>query len=109
MAIFRSSEDAPSEPPVDIRVAAVDCFTLQVSWKPPLTEYWKSSDISGYYVGYKKIVRWGSIWNPYLFETVDFIQEQGSKHQLLSKAFDTKQLELFSYDGHCFLLVLYLF
>ena len=37
---IETAEEAPSGPPVDIRVAAVDQHTLRVSWKPPLTEHW---------------------------------------------------------------------
>ena len=33
---IETAEEAPSGPPVDIRVAAVDQHTLRVSWKPPL-------------------------------------------------------------------------
>ena len=34
----------------------------------------------GYYVGYKKTTHGDDI--PYLFETVEFIKEQGHEHQL---------------------------
>ena len=76
---IETAEEAPSGPPVDIRVAAVDQHTLRVSWKPPLTEHW-NGDILGYYVGYKKTVHGDD--KPYLFETVEFIKEQGHEHQL---------------------------
>ena len=76
---IETAEEAPSGPPVDIRVAAVDQHTLRVSWKPPLTEHW-NGDILGYYVGYKKTVHGDD--KPYLFETVEFIKEQGTEHQL---------------------------
>ena len=33
---IETSEESPSGPPVDIRLAAVDQHTLRVSWKPPL-------------------------------------------------------------------------
>ena len=36
--------------------------------------------ILGYYVGYKKTVHGDD--KPYLFETVEFIKEQGHEHQL---------------------------
>ena len=45
---IETAEEAPSGPPVDIRVAAVDQHTLRVSWKPPLTEHW-NGDILGKY------------------------------------------------------------
>ena len=50
---IETQEEAPSGPPVDIRVSPVDQHTLAVNWKPPLTEHW-NGDILGYYVGYKK-------------------------------------------------------
>ncbi len=76
---IETAEEAPSGPPVDIRVSAVDQHTLKVSWKPPLTEHW-NGDILGYYVGYKKTVHGDD--KPYLFETVEFIKEQGHEHRL---------------------------
>ena len=76
---IETAEEAPSGPPVDIRVAAVDQHTLRVSWKPPLTEHW-NGDILGYYVGYKKTIHGDD--KPYLFETVEFIKEKGHEHQL---------------------------
>jgi hypothetical protein len=76
---IETSEEAPSGPPVDIRLAAVDQHTLRVSWKPPLKEHW-NGDIVGYYVGYKRTSQ--SEDKPYLFETVEFIKEQSHEHQL---------------------------
>ena len=76
---IETSEESPSGPPVDIRLAAVDQHTLRVSWKPPLKEHW-NGDIVGYYVGYKKTSI--SEDKPYYFETVEFIKEQGHEHQL---------------------------
>nr|XP_040576477.1 Down syndrome cell adhesion molecule-like protein Dscam2 isoform X20 [Lepeophtheirus salmonis] len=76
---IETAEEAPSGPPVDIRVSAVDQQTLRVSWKPPLTEHW-NGDILGYYVGYKATAN--SEEKPYLFETVEFRKEQGHEHQL---------------------------
>ena len=48
---IETAEEAPSGPPVDIRVAAVDQHTLRVSWKPPLTEHW-NGDILGKFKSY---------------------------------------------------------
>ncbi len=76
---IETSEEAPSGPPVDIRLSAVDQHTLRVAWKPPLKEHW-NGDILGYYVGYKKTSHGEE--KPYLFETVEFIKEQGMEHQL---------------------------
>ena len=68
-------EEAPSGPPVDIRVSPVDQHTLAVNWKPPLRENW-NGDILGYYVGYKKTSHGDD--KPYLFETVEFMRENGN-------------------------------
>ena len=96
---------------MDIRLAAVDQHTLRVSWKPPLTEHWNGDILgennirtlttvasvpkitrtrfitetvfslsSGYYVGYKKTSHGED--RPYLFETVEFMKEDGHEHQL---------------------------
>ena len=61
------------------RLSAVDQHTLRVSWKPPLSEHW-NGDILGYYVGYKRTSDGEE--KPYLFETVEFVREQGHEHQL---------------------------
>ena len=74
-----TSEEAPSGPPVDCRLSAVDQHTLRVEWKPPLKEHW-NGDILGYYVGYKKTSKGDD--KPYLFETVEFIKEHGQQHSL---------------------------
>ncbi len=82
---LETAEEAPSGPPVDIRVSAVDQHTLRVAWKPPLREHW-NGDILGYYVGYKKTSHGEE--KPYYFETVEFIREEaegGAAHQLQVK------------------------
>ena len=55
-----TSEEAPSGPPVDIRLSAADQHTLLVSWKPPLKEHW-NGDILGYYgvcIVFPGSIRW---------------------------------------------------
>ena len=69
--MVETSEEAPSGPPVDVRLSPVDQHTLLVSWKPPLKDHW-NGDILGYYVGYKKTVIGSD--KPYMFETVEFIK-----------------------------------
>ena len=76
-----TAEEKPDGPPVDVRVSAVDQHTLAVSWKPPLREHWNGA-ILGYYVGYKMTIHGDD--KPYLFETVEFIRENGGnlEHKL---------------------------
>ena len=74
-----TSEEAPSGSPLDTRLSAMDQHTLRVDWKPPLKESW-NGDILGYYVGYKKTNKGDD--KPYLFETVEFIKEEGTGHSL---------------------------
>ena len=81
-----TSEEAPSGPPVDVRLSAIDQHTLRVEWKPPLREHW-NGDILGYYVGYKRTNKGDD--KPYLFETVEFIKEQGQMHTLTISNLDT--------------------
>lgn len=82
----KTSEEAPSGPPVDVRLSAIDQHTLRVEWKPPLRENW-NGDILGYYVGYKRTNKGDD--KPYLFETVEFIKEQGQMHTLTISNLDT--------------------
>lgn len=55
-----------------------DQNNLKVTWKPPNREDW-NGDILGYYVGYKVALS----DKPYLYETVEFSQEEGKEHHLL--------------------------
>ena len=57
-----------------------------MEWKPPLTEHW-NGDILGYYVGYKRTNKGDD--KPYLFETVEFIKEQGQMHTLTISNLET--------------------
>lgn len=75
---IETDQEAPSGPPVDIRLSSADQHTLSVRWKPPLKELW-NGDIRGYYVGYKKVT---AVQDPYLFETIEFIKERGNEHSL---------------------------
>ncbi len=92
---LETAEEAPSGPPVDIRVSAVDQHTLRVAWKPPLREHW-NGDILGYYVGYKKTSHGEE--KPYYFETVEFIREEaegGAAHQLQVRMRKTQHIKIF--------------
>ncbi|XP_045126209.1 Down syndrome cell adhesion molecule-like protein Dscam2 isoform X45 [Portunus trituberculatus] len=73
-----TAEEAPSGPPRDLKVTAVDQTSLRVTWKPPLREEW-NGDIQGYQVGY----RLASSNNSYVFETVEFSKEMGKEHHLV--------------------------
>ncbi|KAK8752918.1 hypothetical protein OTU49_008236, partial [Cherax quadricarinatus] len=73
-----TAEEAPSGPPRDLKVEAVDQSSLRVTWKPPLREEW-NGDIQGYQVGY----RLASSNNSYVYETVEFSKEMGKEHHLV--------------------------
>ncbi|XP_071455023.1 cell adhesion molecule Dscam1 [Hetaerina americana] len=72
-----TAEEAPSGPPTNVKVEAVDQHILTVSWKPPERDEW-NGEILGYYVGYKL----ASSDKPFLFETVEFSKEEGKEHHL---------------------------
>ncbi|XP_076062140.1 Down syndrome cell adhesion molecule 1 isoform X8 [Oratosquilla oratoria] len=78
-----TAEEAPSGPPRNLKVEAVDQHSLRVSWKPPLREEW-NGDIQGYLVGY----RLASSNNTYIFETVEFSKEMGKEHHLTISKLD---------------------
>lgn len=73
-----TAEEAPSGPPMAVRVEANDQNSLKVFWKAPTRSEW-NGDLVGYYVGYKL----SSINTSYTFQTVDFNREEGKEHQLL--------------------------
>ena len=79
-----TAEEAPSGPPRDVRVQYVDQSSLNITWKPPLTEEWNGA-IQGYQVGY----RLAASNHSYLFETVEFSQEMGKEHHLVIGNLDT--------------------
>ena len=49
---FRSDEEAPGGPPLNIRAVAQSSKSIRVSWKPPREDL-QFGQIKGYYVGYK--------------------------------------------------------
>ena len=66
-----TSEEAPSGPPVDVRISPIGQHALKVEWKPPLKEHWNGK-LLGYYLGFKK----ENNDKPYIFEAVEYIKEQ---------------------------------
>ncbi|XP_063221339.1 cell adhesion molecule Dscam2 isoform X2 [Bacillus rossius redtenbacheri] len=72
-----TAEEAPSGPPVGVKVEAEDQHTLKVLWKPPERDEW-NGEILGYYVGYKE----ASSEKQYVFETIEFSKEEGKEHHL---------------------------
>ncbi|XP_022815125.1 Down syndrome cell adhesion molecule-like protein Dscam2 isoform X42 [Spodoptera litura] len=72
-----TAEEAPTGPPQDCKVDAVDKHTLRVTWKPPPPQDW-NGDLQGYYVGYKL----ASSNKSFVFETVDISKESGKEHHL---------------------------
>ncbi|XP_048480585.1 Down syndrome cell adhesion molecule-like protein Dscam2 isoform X25 [Plutella xylostella] len=72
-----TAEEAPTGPPQDVKVDAVDRNTLRVTWKPPPPQDW-NGELQGYYVGYKL----GSSNKSFVYETVDISKESGKEHNL---------------------------
>nr|XP_053612850.1 cell adhesion molecule Dscam2 isoform X36 [Plodia interpunctella] len=72
-----TAEEAPTGPPQDVKVDAVDKHTLRVTWKPPPPQDW-NGELQGYYVGYKL----ASSNKSFVFETVDISKESGKEHHL---------------------------
>ncbi|KAL0880929.1 hypothetical protein ABMA27_002096 [Loxostege sticticalis] len=72
-----TAEEAPTGPPQDVKVDAIDKHALRVTWKPPPSQDW-NGELQGYYVGYKL----GSSNKSFVFETVDISKESGKEHHL---------------------------
>ncbi|XP_067628011.1 cell adhesion molecule Dscam1 isoform X11 [Eurosta solidaginis] len=72
-----TAEEAPSGKPQNIKVDPVNQTTLRVTWKPPARSEW-NGEILGYYVGYKL----SNTNSSYVFETVNFLTEEGKEHSL---------------------------
>ncbi|KAM7342874.1 Down syndrome cell adhesion molecule 1 isoform 4-T6 [Cochliomyia hominivorax] len=72
-----TAEEAPSGKPQNIKVEPVNQTTLRVTWKPPARSEW-NGEILGYYVGYKL----SNTNSSYVFETVNFVTEEGKEHNL---------------------------
>ncbi|KAL7736494.1 hypothetical protein ACLKA6_019693 [Drosophila palustris] len=72
-----TAEEAPSGKPQTIKVEPVNQTTLRVTWKPPARSDW-NGEILGYYVGYKL----SNTNSSYIFETINFITEEGKEHNL---------------------------
>ncbi|XP_062130676.1 cell adhesion molecule Dscam2 isoform X22 [Drosophila sulfurigaster albostrigata] len=72
-----TAEEAPSGKPQNIKVEPVNQTTLRVTWKPPARSDW-NGEILGYYVGYKL----SNTNSSYIFETINFITEEGKEHNL---------------------------
>ncbi|XP_037949176.1 Down syndrome cell adhesion molecule-like protein Dscam2 [Teleopsis dalmanni] len=72
-----TAEEAPSGKPQNIKVEPVNQTTLRVTWKPPARTEW-NGEILGYYVGYKL----SNTNSSFVFETVNFLTEEGKEHNL---------------------------
>ncbi|XP_033234751.1 Down syndrome cell adhesion molecule-like protein Dscam2 isoform X47 [Drosophila pseudoobscura] len=72
-----TAEEAPSGKPQNIKVEPVNQTTMRVTWKPPPRTEW-NGEILGYYVGYKL----SNTNSSYVFETINFITEEGKEHIL---------------------------
>ncbi|XP_041449105.1 LOW QUALITY PROTEIN: Down syndrome cell adhesion molecule-like protein Dscam2 [Drosophila obscura] len=72
-----TAEEAPSGKPQNIKVEPVNQTTMRVTWKPPTRTEW-NGEILGYYVGYKL----SNTNSSYVFETINFITEEGKEHNL---------------------------
>ncbi|XP_044571455.1 Down syndrome cell adhesion molecule-like protein Dscam2 isoform X7 [Drosophila ananassae] len=72
-----TAEEAPSGKPQNIKVEPVNQTTMRVTWKPPPRNEW-NGEILGYYVGYKL----SNTNSSYVFETINFITEEGKEHNL---------------------------
>ncbi|CAH2991217.1 unnamed protein product [Chilo suppressalis] len=72
-----TAEEAPTGPPQDVKVDAIDKHALRVTWKPPPPHDW-NGELQGYYVGYKL----ASSNKSFVFETVDISKESGKEHHL---------------------------
>ncbi|XP_037298235.1 Down syndrome cell adhesion molecule-like protein Dscam2 [Manduca sexta] len=72
-----TAEEAPTGPPQDVKIDAIDKHTLRVTWKPPPPQDW-NGELQGYYVGYKL----ASSNKSFVFETVDISKESGKEHHL---------------------------
>ncbi|XP_030381731.1 Down syndrome cell adhesion molecule-like protein Dscam2 isoform X2 [Scaptodrosophila lebanonensis] len=72
-----TAEEAPSGKPQNIKVEPVNQTTMRVTWKPPPRSEW-NGEILGYYIGY----RLTNVNSSYVFETVNFLTEEGKEHNL---------------------------
>ncbi|XP_055694224.1 cell adhesion molecule Dscam2 isoform X11 [Lutzomyia longipalpis] len=72
-----TAEEAPSGKPQNIKIDPISQTALRVSWKPPPRSEW-NGEILGYYVGY----RLTSTNSSYIYETVNYVTEEGKEHSL---------------------------
>lgn len=72
-----TAEEAPTGKPQSIRIEPVSQSTLRVYWSaPPRTEW--NGEILGYYVGFKQT----STNSSFIYETVNYLTEDGKEHSL---------------------------
>ena len=64
---FRTDEEAPGGPPLNIRAVALSSRSIKVSWKPPREDL-QFGQIKGYYVGYKVA---SSDVDQFIYKTLD--------------------------------------
>lgn len=71
-----TAEEAPTGKPQGIFIEPIAQTSLRVHWKPPLRDDW-NGDILGYYVGYKLT----SSNSSYIYETVNYMAENGDNKE----------------------------
>lgn len=49
---FKTGEEEPSDPPMDVTVTPQGPSTIRVSWRPPIREKW-NGNLVGFYIGFK--------------------------------------------------------
>lgn len=69
---FRTSEEVPGGPPLDVQVETTSSTSLKIKWRPPLRQV-HFGKIRGYYIGYKVA---GSD-EPYQYKNVDVVNDDG--------------------------------
>ncbi|GBL76498.1 Down syndrome cell adhesion molecule-like protein 1 [Araneus ventricosus] len=67
---FRTGEEEPGLPPVDINAEPRGSSTIRVSWKPPPKENW-NGELKGYYIGYKA----RDSNQPYSYKSMEYLPE----------------------------------
>ena len=65
---FKTGEEEPSAPPMDVRATAQGPSTICVSWRPPIREKW-NGNLVGFYVGFKQT---SELDRPYQIRTVPY-------------------------------------
>lgn len=83
MVLFRTAEEMPGGPPLDVSVEPISSNSLKIKWRPP-DKFLQFGQIKGYYIGYR---------------IIDTISSNGNSNNIKTKKTSNDQNHFMNVEG----------